>query len=141
MLLSKICQHEDWQREPFRRFLGHHLLRNGLPLDGLQQTPQGTVLAEVNHGRWIANCPNPGCGGALVVTEADPIFLCTDCASEDNGGRPYRVVFPSARAKADIERELLKRPLQAGRARSRNWLPGETVTDLKAEAKRYGLEK
>ena len=136
MKTDRVCQHEDWQREPYRRFLAGHLLRHGLSPAALQETPQGQVLAEVNHGRWVANCSNPDCGGALVVTVADPIFLCTESGNETNGGKPFNVVFPPDRMA--IERELMKRPLLARKAKARNWKPGETVADLRAEAKRYG---
>lgn len=139
MKTDRILQHEDWQREPFRRFLTHHLIRHGLPVAGLQDAPQGQVSAYINHGRWVADCPNPDCRGALVVTVADPILLCTDCGNEANGGKPFTVVFPAQREA--IERELMKRPLLARKAKARNWQPGETIADLRAEAKRFGWEK
>ena len=109
-----------------------------MPLKGLRQDPQGEVQALVNHGRWIAKCPNPGCGGALVVSAQDPIFLCTDCGSEENGGRSYTVRFPDE--KEAVERELMKRPVVARKATNRNWLPGETVDKLRDENRAHGVK-
>ena len=137
MKTDRICCHEDWQREPYRRFLAGHLLRHGLSPAALQNDPKGQVLAEINHGRWIANCPNPDCGGALVVTAADPIFLCTECGNETNDGKPFNVVLPPNRAA--IEAELMKRPLLARKPKARNWKPGETVADLRRENRERGI--
>jgi len=137
MRTDRILEHSDWQRESYRRFLAGHLLRHGLSPAALQNDPKGQVLAEINRGRWIAKCPNPGCGGALVVTATDPIFLCTECGSEDNGGQPYRVKFPAQR-KA-IEAALMARPLVARKPLSRNWLPHEKVADLLRENEERGI--
>jgi len=93
----------------------------------------GTVKAEVNHGRWIITCPTAGCGGAVVACKADMVFMCPYCANRDNNGSWYRVVFP--RDKAQIEAQLIKRP----DARKRNWEIGETVTDLANENKARGI--
>ena len=132
---DKICQHEDWQREPFRRFLGRHALRNGLGLPTGE--PRGELQAEINQGRWIVRCPVAGCGGAIIPSESDPVFYCTECGNEDNGGAMYSVCFPQER-KA-IEVELMRRPLRARLPSSRNWQPGETVADLRHEADERGV--
>ena len=98
---------------------------------------QGTVTAYINDGRWVADCP-AGCGGALVVSERQPIFICADCGSPENGDNWYAVAFPAQ--KTSIERVLLKRPARApDRAHTRHWLPGETVDKLKAENRARGL--
>ena len=93
----------------------------------------------MSEGRWVADCPE-GCGNALCVSEAEPYFLCHICGSPANGGRWYRVGFPAA--KRQIERELLKRPLNHARLpATRNWRPGETVEQLVEENRRHGVDR
>jgi len=88
----------------------------------------GTVLpAYVNHGRWVANCPN--CNGGIFGPPAhgshDQTGACLDC------GWVYTLDYP-VQAQA-IERLLLLRP----KPDNRNWLPGETVADLARENRVY----
>jgi hypothetical protein len=84
------------------------------------------AIARVNHGRWIADCPF-GCGGAEYVNPDQLLFFCCECRNAKTGGRPVKVKMP--RAHARIEELLLERTQTA----SRNWSPGETLADLKAE--------
>ena len=35
------------------------------------------IKAEINRGRWLANCP--WCGGAEMVDPDNPKFLCLSC--------------------------------------------------------------
>jgi hypothetical protein len=141
---QKIMHHEDWQKVPLRRFLWEQAARRkgvrvlnegaaavGLPPDG---AVRGSVVAYVNEGRWIAECPN-GCGFAIVASEADPVFWCADCG----GDAWQRVLFP--RRKRAIERALLKRPaMHPFYASHRNWLPGETVEALERENEIWGVK-
>ena len=85
-----------------------------------------TVLARVNYGRWIADCPD--CAGAELV-EPGKLFSCRSCGAE-----PRRVVFPDERG--EIEELLLARPM----AENRNWEPGETLADLRRENEEYLME-
>lgn len=87
--------------------------------------PQGEVLAYVNHGRWVADCPF--CSGAMLVSPRDPLFWCVYCRMEANNDWPMACVFPLNRA--DIEQTLLMRPA----LRNRNWFPEETVDRLVRE--------
>lgn len=91
------------------------------------------VVAYVNHGRWVADCPSAACTGAELVDPEDPRFYCLSCYNAPFGGRWLRVRFPPERQRRAIERALLERP----RARNRNWLPGETVELLEEEHRRY----
>ncbi len=88
---------------------------------------QGQVIARVNHGRWIANCPF--CAGAELV-EPGEIFFCLgadpDGGMAKNGNHPMAVVFPENRA--EIEQALQARPIE-----NQNWESGETISDLVAE--------
>ena len=89
-------------------------------------------MARVNRGRWIIDCNH--CNSALDVTPADTVAICIECGTEW-----FEVTFPFE--KATIEHLLLKRPgnLREGFANS-NWVPGESVADLRAENLAHGLE-
>ena len=86
------------------------------------------VKAEINHGRWMARCI---CGGAEEVDWQDPVFYCLSCGNMDYGGSFISAKFPADREI--IETILLKRNME-----NRNWLPGETAKDLKAENEKHG---
>lgn len=83
------------------------------------------LKAEVNHGRWIVRCPF--CPGAEMADLNDPRFFCLSCYNVPIGGKWLPVQFPANRAA--LEAELLKRPA----SESRNWLPHESVADLRRE--------
>lgn len=84
------------------------------------------AVAYVNHGRWVADCPTPGCGGAMLVLKGGE-FLCGTCFNAEIGGE-YRPIEWPADPDA-IERLLVGRPL----AVQMNWTPGETLEVLAAE--------
>ena len=87
--------------------------------------PEGKALpAMVNHGRWIVKCPT--CNGAELVDPDMPIFFCYSCGNESNGGHVYPVSFPQN--WREIEAALIDRP-----PANQNWLPGETIEDLRNE--------
>jgi len=112
--------------------------------------PSGAaVRARIDQGRWIADCE---CGGASFVDPDFQSFMCFSCGNRENGGRARPVEFPADRAA--IEAVILARPVndmagltdtdRAGMARpmiivdgkgglARNWLPGETVADLREQ--------
>lgn len=94
-----------------------------LPKDTDTSTP---CYAEVNHGRWIVNCPF--CAGAELADPEDRRFFCLSCYNAAAGGKWLAVTWPAQR-KA-IEAELLKRPA----TEHVHWIPGETVAQLRAEA-------
>lgn len=83
------------------------------------------VEVYVNHGRWIAECPD--CHGAQLASRADLRFMCNNCANAVIGGLWRPVVWPKDPDK--IAALLEERPL----AHTRNWTPGESLRDLKAE--------
>lgn len=111
-------------------------IRQGVELpDWLKALPVGVdksnkVYAEVNHGRWIANCCF--CKGAEMVTPTDPRFLCLSCGNQ--GGTWVPVEFPSN--AASIEAELVKRPKQE----NRNWRAPETLAYLRKENAERGIK-
>lgn len=85
------------------------------------------VDAYINHSRWVVECPE-GCGYAVIVDPAEPIFLCAIC-----GSGWHEVSFPEQRE--EIESTLLVRP----EAKLRNWST-ETVQQLKEENITNGLD-
>lgn len=87
------------------------------------------VVAYVNHGRWVADCPDPACAGAELVDPAEPLFYCLSCYNAAVGGAWRPVRFPPRSARQAIEQALLER----ARPERRNWYPGETVEDLRRE--------
>ena len=95
------------------------------------------ALTFVNHGRWIAHCPMPGCPNAehfgkdLSTGHVGGLtgarFRCAHCAWVGPAEWPPNV--------DDIDRLLRQRPVPA----TRNWMPGETVHDLLAENIEHGI--
>lgn len=106
------------------------------------------VTARVDFGRWIADCK---CGAAQYV-EPDQPFYCAECGMAWNDNLACEVVFPPVEKMAEVEAELLERPvLKRGRkdqktiqpppaepGLSRSWTPEETVADLKDQRKKRG---
>jgi hypothetical protein len=90
------------------------------------------VKAEINHGRWIVKCPF--CTGAEFASKRDQRFFCMSCFNKAVGNKWVRVEFPEK--AGEIETEILKRTNTA----NRNWIPGETLTKLKNENKKAGVE-
>ena len=84
-----------------------------------------TTPAYVNHGRWVADCE--ACRSALRVSPGDE-FTCLECGHHDAD-----VFWPDD--WADIDAVLALRPSIL----NRNWLPGETLDDLRAENLEHGL--
>lgn len=61
-------------------------LERGLKPGALNLGPK--VVAYVNHGRWVAECLTPYCGGARVVNPDHQPFWCVEC------GESYLVEWP-----------------------------------------------
>lgn len=133
--LGRPIQSEDYNRE-----------RNGTPMSSsrfmagvfveILRRPVPTLVsktavkARLDAGRWIADCPM-GCGGAEKVSQADPVFLCLSCGSDEMW---WPVAFP--RAIRAIEEEVAKRGDVHGWA----WNPGEGLATLRAETLRLAQE-
>ncbi len=116
-----------------------------LPVTFIGKTAQ--VLAYVNHGRWLADCPECRTGlslprgefvsPALMVRVGGPVIQVKPkwVLSESNAAcpicdLPVKVMWPK---DADlIDAALEPRP----RLVNRNWRPGETVDSLLAETGR-----
>jgi hypothetical protein len=97
------------------------------------------MVAEINHGVWIASCacrspgdPAPGC----IVWLAAPLGWCVRCSNAAAGGRWRPIVLPEPDERAAIEAALAVRPS----VETRNWTPGETVADLARQNAEHGVE-
>lgn len=105
--------------------------RYGVKLKDLTDVDETPIKARLNHGRWIAECPD--CKGAEFVHVDEPLFLCANCLNAAVGNKWRTVTVPNNRVS--IERIMLARPMPM----NRNWKPGETLGRLKAENRERGL--
>lgn len=96
------------------------------------KTAEMTVEAEINHGRWICKCPF--CKGAEIADRQDKRFFCLSCFNKSIAGQWLKVEFPKDEKKIEIE--LSKRP----KVENRNWIPSESVNDLRRENKERGIK-
>jgi len=105
-------------------------------MDTTWTLPTDVAVAYVNHGRWVADCPDQECHGA-EDTLPSPItgviglnrhrMICTNC------GRTWPVEWPMT---ADmIVAVLMQRP----RKDNRHWWPWESVEDLLVENMTHGF--
>ena len=99
-------------------------------------TDSAVAYAEINHGRWIIECPF--CPSAQLATmQEGETFFCVVCRNAEVNNGLVPVVHPSAKQLQGIEKELVRRRDAA----TRNWRPGENVASLRAENKRMGVEE
>lgn len=140
--MNKILTLESFQRQGGSPT--YALLRKNWPFwEEEFRTPQGladspVAYAEVNHGRWIVNCPLPDpsqldkkCHGAQMASRAEPRFFCVDCLHRYEPtvrSKWLRVVWPDEGMQKEIEAALSPRPVK-----KMNWLPNETAMQLRAE--------
>lgn len=98
------------------------------PLEDAITAPLGgssiAVEVVVNNGRWLVQCPD--CPGAQLAASEDPRFMCVECANVGVGGLWRPVNWPKAHAEISALLEVRTRDIQ-------NWLPGETVMQLREE--------
>jgi predicted RNA-binding Zn-ribbon protein involved in translation (DUF1610 family) len=122
---DRLRQHPD---EGYREFLAVDRAKSGVgPLPPADRVV-GSVRAYINHGRWVVDCAI--CASAVVAEPQDPVFSCPTCGS---GGVWRKVEFPAPAVQEEIERLLLLRPGFRNAAPARNWMPGETVADLRRQ--------
>lgn len=108
--------------------------RRGSLLPPVRGSLSDTELpVEVNHGRWIVNCPF--CPGAELADPDDPRFFCLSCGNADANHEWLRVRWPVD--KEVIEAVLLARP----KDETQNWKEGEPVDKLQAENESRGLRE
>ena len=81
------------------------------------------LRAEINHSRWLVDCPH--CNNAEFLF-SDKRFFCTECKNEVIQGKLYKVTMP--KSKRQIETLLEPRPIF-----NRSWRYPETINDLAKE--------
>lgn len=94
----------------------------------------GPIHPQVNHGRWIVECPccpSAALAGPGYVTDR---FLCAECGNAAAGGRYFEVEWPNKATVRRILGLLAPRPPE-----NRNWIPGEDVNILYFENLEHGL--
>lgn len=116
----------------------------GVP-DPTDAPPVGaSVMARLNHGRWIGDCGlddavrERRCLNAQFVDPDDPRFFCVECFNAANGGRWRPVTWPANRALVEAELESLpvpeqnwepKRPGKQGRIELGELHPGPSMSE------------
>jgi len=123
-------QHEAMPGVSMGEYCGHIALKNRVPIPAPDHC-EGEVYAELHRGLWIARCPEESCSCAWAVTSVAPRFFCGEC-----GAGWFTVVFPPN--KAAIIREVMKRPIPRRGLLHANWVPGETMKQLRAETLAQG---
>lgn len=104
------------------------------------------AVAYLNHGRWVAHCPRPGCtnaegfgridGGPAGGLRADSFECRAEIAPGLHmGGCGLRCAVDWPPEVAEIEALVMCRPSPV----TRNWQPGETLHDLLKENLAHGL--
>lgn len=100
------------------------------------------VGAYVSDGRWVADCPDAQCNGAMYLLDRATPFMCAECLNADVQGRWRPVDWPSVTDETEIEAALMARP----RRETRHWsgidrpgLPAQTPADLRAENAARGI--
>ena len=84
------------------------------------------ALARINHGRWVASCPQ--CGNDTIGWPTHARAFCLD------DGVSFPVRFPDDEKRATITRLLLRRPME-----NRNWSPEESIEELQNENRMHGF--
>lgn len=88
-------------------------------------SPEPPLKVYLDHGRWIAECPD--CHGAQLACFDDPRFMCNECGNVAVGNLWRAIEWPG-------NRPALEAVLEGRQEKNQNWLPGETVDDLKQES-------
>ena len=131
---SFLIRHPQAQK---RGFLAPKLKPwNGKVADG------PAIQAHINGGRWSVTC---WCGAYSYVSCRRPVHWCMSCG---NGaiGAAVPVIMPDESERAEIERLLILRPVQAGLSTQptqaatqatplvpglrRDWYPGQSIAWL-----------
>jgi hypothetical protein len=80
------------------------------------------ALAHVNWGKWVAQCPVPGCRSGWALEPGQSSMTCSM-------GHTSPVVWPgNAASRAAIMKALAKRPNEG----DRNWFPAGEPTAVAA---------
>lgn len=88
--------------------------------------------AWIGSSDWVITCDV--CRETIVINFGE-IYFCPQCLNAAHGGKARKVIFPADREA--IERLLILRP----NPDNRNWLPHETVEDLRKENAEHGIKE
>ena len=80
------------------------------------------AIAFFNWGRWVADCPKPGCGNALELERGQADFVCRTRNGVGACATSAPVQWPTDPGPAEVEAALGGRS-EAGRS----WRPGEEL--------------
>lgn len=134
---NKILTHEDMFTLAYGGFIRGMAAKKSLHTpaqDGAEKA--GEIQAYINHGRWIAECPD--CNGAQIVSEEERRFWCLGCGNASVNFAWRHVRMPKNRAA--IEAVLVMRPAaQSDKAINRNWSATETLKELEQENADHGV--
>jgi len=82
-------------------------------------------------GGWVVPCPF--CQGQENAQLDEPFFRCCSCWNRAADFKALRVIYPTE--VDQIEALVMKRP----NGKSRGWVRGQTLDDLRAENEARGL--
>lgn len=82
------------------------------------------VLARVDHGRWVVDCPS--CSSAQYGCKTDHRFMCVECHNVTANGLWRPVIWPK-------NHEQIEKALAHRATANHHWRPGETIAQLEAE--------
>lgn len=92
----------------------------------LQPRHAQKAVAQINHGRWLANCPDPTCNGAELIHLDNPAFFCGSCLNAKWGGALLDVEMPNPAFIQPIL-DLLELRVDT---RLQQWQPGWTLEQI-----------
>ena len=95
------------------------------------------VTAYINHGRWLADCPQ--CNGAELVKVGQP-FVCRGLVGSGGFHGETNVCGFSADVEFPKDKFIIEGILIPRRTENRNWRSGETVEFLRDENTKHGLK-
>ena len=133
---NKILTHEDMFMLDYGKFVRGLASKKSMHMPAQDGVKNGEVVAYINHGRWVAECPD--CAGAQIVSEKERRFWCVSCGNAAINFAWRHVRLP--RDREGIEAVLVVRPAaRSDKAVTRNWTPGETIEDLEQENVTHGV--
>lgn len=101
------------------------------PRHRINWTAKGDPIpAIIARNNWAVVCPY--CNDAFLY-EPGFDFFCRTCLMQGNDGQAQPVAMPANRVALETTLELRPNPF------TRNWIPGETVEDLRNENARRGI--
>lgn len=134
---SRAVTHEQWLRAIVMPGLKPH----GLPMPRFDAPLAKAPVADamVIRNCWVARCPFASCGGNAYegiwrpLADGTPdFFFCCSCGNTESNGARLAIRFASK--PESVESILHERPV----AHTRNWLPGETIAQLREENLTHG---